>query len=144
MIREVIERRLHFENEKFWITSSSFKLTDSIWGNCLYLHFAKEDFPAIQSPPLVDCAWFRKNGKRFDYDESPLNALAFHGGITFYEEDKSIESGRTIVKVGCDYQHLYDDHYQTADHGREILERDGRSLAEEFKEYVRNLVNEKV
>ncbi|MBO9667848.1 MAG: hypothetical protein J7501_13675 [Bdellovibrio sp.] len=138
-ISQITTRTHRPPGRKFWITANSMRLDGlSKWSNCLYLHFVKEDFPQIDSPKLVAQLW--AGGKQcFEYSKSVLNQLDFHGGITFYEEIKSIETGRTIVKVGCDYQHIYDDHYMTADHGEKILRVDGMTLIEQFEELGRKL-----
>lgn len=96
----------------------------------MYLHFEKSEFPNLKYPKHED--------GRFDYmDEHDLHQLPFHKGITFYEETKNLESGRTFVKVGCDYQHLYDEQsYGQDDCGEEILKTDGERVAESFKKLV--------
>lgn len=44
-----------------------------------------------------------------DYMDGPTAAIEFHGGITFYEKTSGFEGGDRWVKLGCDYQHLWDD-----------------------------------
>jgi len=41
----------------------------------------------------------------WDYDENPLALLPFHGGCTYFEKVSDAE----IYKIGCDYQHYYDE-----------------------------------
>src|SRR5690348_7107730 len=102
-ITKVITRRRLFKDKKYWFTSNAIKSTyDGKWSNTLYLHFAKEDFPMIQSPNLIPCGWGNLK-QRFDYGESILNGLDFHKGITFYEETRIMDLEKTFVKVGCDY-----------------------------------------
>jgi hypothetical protein len=130
----LLTRTKIFSDKKYWLTTNSIKSSyDKKWSNCLYLHFAKEDFPNICSPNLVACNWGGQK-QRFDYSNSILNKLDFHGRITFYEEVKSIELDRTYVKVGCDYQHHGDDHWREADNGDFILEHDGLKIASQFEE----------
>jgi hypothetical protein len=58
--------------------------------------------------------WFKSKmtefGLYFDYYSFP--DVDFHGGITFYEQGNTYErkSGKKIktIKVGCDYNHLWD------------------------------------
>lgn len=137
---EIITRHRRVEGQKFWFTANSSYSGHSFlgWQNCLYLHFFKEDFPFIESPPLVDCAWMRRN-KRFDYYQSVLAELSWHGGITFYQETTDAEYGRTMVKVGCDYQHYMDEAYQAQDFGAELLESDAVVLEKEFIALCRRL-----
>ena len=132
-ITTIITRRRNFDG--FWITTNSIKSNyDGKWSNCLYLHFAKEDFKNLELPKLVesDSPFLKSYKFRFNYDETILNKLPFHGGITFYEEMHHKELDKTFVKVGCDYQHLWDDGYRLADCGPEILRFDGESLASAF------------
>lgn len=138
-IFKVTTRRKMFRDKKIWFTSNStLSDYDSKWSNCLYLHFKKSDFPMIESPKIVDCDWSNIK-KRFDYSESVLNRLDFHGGITFYEEITYVELGETFVKVGCDYQHYRDDHYQAQDYGEVLLGNTADNLAKEFEELVESL-----
>lgn len=44
-----------------------------------------------------------------DYMEGPTANIEFHGGITFYEKIGGLEGGDRWVKLGCDYQHLWDE-----------------------------------
>jgi hypothetical protein len=134
----IIVRTKRIKDKKFWFSTHAFQSSyNHQWSNCLYLHFAKEDFPLIKSPELVPSTWGPK--QRFDYDNSPLRALEFHGGITFYEETLVVETGRTIVKVGCDYQHYMDDAYQVCDHGEILLKGEAEFLAEEFEKFYQQL-----
>jgi hypothetical protein len=43
----------------------------------------------------------------YKYYDSILNGLDLHGGITFYDR-LGQEVGHRCVKVGCDYNHLWD------------------------------------
>lgn len=138
-IKEILTRRRNFQGKKYWLTSVSIKSDyDHKWSNCLYLHFDKAQFPSINSPPLrdVDYSWTKK---MFEYDKSPLSDLPFHGGITFYEETIHLESSRSYVKVGCDYQHYMDDEYQRSDCGIELLKHDGQELVDAFEELIKSM-----
>lgn len=136
-ITKIITRRMIFNN--FFITTNSIQSNyDGKWSNCLYLHFKKEDFPKIKYPSKIknDSPFWKNIKYRFDYLETELNELEFHGGITFYEEIFHLESEATLVKVGCDYQHLYDDEYRMSDSGEIILRQDGVLIAERFKNLI--------
>ncbi len=45
-----------------------------------------------------------------DYHETEwCDDIWFHGGCTFYERKRGLEGGpRRVVKIGCDYGHVYD------------------------------------
>jgi hypothetical protein len=138
MLREVINRTKRFDGKKYWLSSSSFKEGNK-WFNCLYLHFAKEEFSFLDYPKIVPCDWGSQK-KRFKYSESDVGKLDWHGGCTFYEESFHVELGKTFVKVGCDFQHLWDDAYMEGDCGLRILETQGKEIAEEFEQlYLRKM-----
>ena len=141
-ITEIITRRMNLDG--FWITTNSIKSNyDGKWSNCLYLHFPKESFPFLNLPKLIknDSELFTSFKKRFDYLDTELNKLPFHGGITFYEEIYNLETENTYVKVGCDYQHLYDDEYRLNDNGELILKNDGIYLANSFIQLIKSHEN---
>lgn len=121
---------------KITLTASSFKWESPSdrWGNCLYLSFIAEEFPQFKRPKLVD-GW-AKGIKRFQYEESDANCLDWHGGCTFYEELIVVETGRTLIKMGCDYSHYLDDDYMARDSGEEILFIDGPKVLKEFLDLI--------
>jgi hypothetical protein len=129
-IKSIAIRRIIFREEKFFISTESSLSYGGKWANCLYLHFYKEDFPGIKGPDLIE-GW-EENTSRFDYGKCVLSGFYWHCGVTYYSETKDIQSGRTLVKVGCDYQHLYDEMYTYQDSGEMILRGDGLGIAEEF------------
>lgn len=132
-ISTVIERRTIREN-LFWFSSTSFQEGDK-WFNCLYINFFKEDYPNLKYPALVE-GW-RPGTLRFNYSFSDVAELDWHCGITFYQETTFPENpGRTLVKAGCDFQHLYDDNWMTADHGEQILKRYVPGLQKQFIELI--------
>lgn len=144
-IRTVLTRTRRFADKKYFLTAVSFVTGSTLgWSNCLYIHFVKEDFPAFKYPELVNCDWFGEPFKRFRYESSDASDLIMHWGCTFYEETVSVETGRTIVKIGCDYQHLYDDDYRARDSGEEILGADGDALAASFERIIEFRMSGKV
>lgn len=122
----VLSRKKVCYGEKCWFITNS--VTYGVkWHNTLYLMFYKNDFPNIGYPKIE-----QKYGL-FDYYDTELSKLNFHGGITFYEEMLHIESGKTIVKVGCDYNHLGDDIYTEGDNGEYILLYHTEEILNNFK-----------
>lgn len=53
--------------------------------------------------------WFPTSPERvcFDYMQSSLADLKWHGGITFYDLVCAVP-GHRVLKAGCDYSHLFD------------------------------------
>ncbi len=41
--------------------------------------------------------------------ESIINHLEFHGGCTWYSKEQGFDGGNKAVKIGCDYQHYWDE-----------------------------------
>lgn len=136
-ITTVITRRKLFRDKKCWITTNSiFQEYNGKWSHALYLHFDKANFPNLKYPELIPCDWSHLKGKRFEYSDSDLATLDWYGGITFYEEHLDVQRGEIFVKVGCDFQHYMDDHYEMSDHGLEILKSDGVNIVKEFLELI--------
>lgn len=129
---KMITRRLNFK--KYWCTTNAIETGygspySPQWSNTFYLHFCKEDFPNLKYPKIEE--------GRFNYfGEHDLHELPFHKGITFYEETKHMESGKTYVKVGCDFQHLHDDQYWFDDNGEEILKTESKVVGKAFEKLV--------
>jgi len=64
---------------------------------------------------------------RYDYYSEPLiSELDWHGGCTWYSKE-GFEGNRRVVKIGCDYQHYWDEgrHYNldfVADEARHTID----------------------
>lgn len=43
-----------------------------------------------------------------DYYNSPLSDVYWHGGVTLWEPLNERLLGQRIIKIGCDYSHLFD------------------------------------
>jgi len=136
-MKTTIERGVRLDGKKFWFSARSRVSGYNKWSNTLYLHFHKEAFPQIKSPPLVEA--FILGGERFDYDQSVLGELDFHRGVTFYQEHFNPENRSTIVKVGCDYQHYGDEQYEACDSGVRILNDSVALLSGQFEALVEKL-----
>lgn len=48
-------------------------------------------------------------GPSYSYNEGLVGELEFHGGCTYYSKESKVDDTRRIVKIGCDYQHLWDE-----------------------------------
>lgn len=49
-----------------------------------------------------------KSGKEYD---PPICDMPLHGGCSFLDANRNDSGGITSWKIGCDYNHLGDDHY---------------------------------
>ena len=86
---------------------------DNCWNYYLHLILSK-----FKDKELTETLWLPDVEMRItptspirvthDYYSNPfLSSLEMHGGITFYE--KQVHDKERVIKVGCDFQHLYDD-----------------------------------
>lgn len=135
--KKLITRRFTDYKNKVTLETISHKET-SKWFNSLYLSFIKKNFINFKYPRIKT----QDNGRLiFCYWKSDFGKIECHGGVTFYEETFIRELSRTVVKIGCNYQHLHDDFYMAGDHGKMILENDGPEFLNNFLELA-NFRNE--
>lgn len=74
-----------------------------------------------QLPDAFKSAWLK--GKRsgrhvfYEYYKSWISNLDWHMGCTFYEKISGFDGADKVIKVGCDYAHLYDEgkYYELSD-----------------------------
>lgn len=45
----------------------------------------------------------------YDYEDSPVGQLTWHGGCTWYSKESSEDDKVRRIKIGCDYQHYWDE-----------------------------------
>lgn len=78
------------------------------WNYYLYLLERNcVDFEKLWLPGTV-VQFSESSPKRVTYDYYPaFGAVEMHGGITYYE--KQGELVHRVVKIGCDFAHLYDE-----------------------------------
>lgn len=77
-----------------------------------------------------------KHGVSHDYmSHKVINNIDFHHGCTYYSKIAGHEGGRKIIKIGCDYQHYWDE-------GREYslneVSYDAKNTIDQFKKVVPN------
>ena len=66
----------------------------------------------------------------YDYFNIPeITNINFHHGCTYYNKETGFDGDKQIIKIGCDYQHIWDEgKYYTS----EILERDVKRAISDF------------
>ena len=77
------------------------------WTSYLYIaleSFGRQDIRQM----LLPITYFTGYGTPVSHSsiDNPLHKLPFHGGITFYRKES--DELFYIIKVGCDYRHLWD------------------------------------
>lgn len=105
-----------------------------------YLHLRLNGIPEENDP---DSYWLerKKNGTyRYYayYKHSVMSDLDWHGGITWYSKERGFDGEERVIKIGCDYSHLWDEGYY---HDLEDVKNDCKRTIERFLEKVPNYKN---
>ena len=79
------------------------------WCHYIYLNLDEQ----IESEEIRERLWlepyYSERGRcHYSYYDSIINDIDFHGGCTFYSKETSEDEKFRCVKIGCDYQHLFD------------------------------------
>lgn len=85
-----------------------------IW--CYYLYIMEKrapksfenEFWLARSPPRAPGAWDDRMAV-YPYMSASFAGVYWHGGITFYEKWAGFDGSMRSVKIGCDYNHLWDE-----------------------------------
>ena len=98
---------------------------------CYYLHIPEEMYPKHRWPAIRTV-----RDKHGYFDAGPaFDTIEFHGGITFAETSKyfnrKLQRTFELVKVGCDYNHLWDEEAGYPD-TLESVKRDAENSAKQF------------
>lgn len=100
-----------FEINKWRTEKNSFEDEKDNWVYYIFLHISR--IPEAYNP---ESFWLK--GKKtsignhisYDYYSHPiLSNIHFHGGITWYSKEHGFDGAEKIIKVGCDYQHYWDE-----------------------------------
>lgn len=75
-------------------------------------------------------------GVHFNYEESFWACLSWHGGLTFYEKKWDEEGKLEGFKVGCDYQHYFDEKHR---YFLESLEEDAKRSIDTLFTHIPNI-----
>jgi len=93
----------------------------------------RERFWLEPDPPMEEF----KNRVFYPYNYEPLiNDLAWHHGCTFYEKIMGFDGARRVVKIGCDYNHLWD---QERTYTLEAVSSDARRCIDSLYELIPNI-----
>jgi|ERR1035437_2215684 hypothetical protein len=137
-------RTISYEIKRFELgygveTKKSLNLYDGadIYWNA-YIYIREDLVPDDKKEDLVLEA--KKNDRgRYSYDyykSNIISELKLHGGCTFYEVAK--HPGITLVKIGCDYHHLYDEGHE-AEYNVEYVEFDIKKTINHLWNLVPNM-----
>ena len=59
--------------------------------------------------------------------------MDWHGGITWYSKISGFDGGEKIIKVGCDYQHYWD---EGKTYNLSYIENDVKDTIDKFLKYI--------
>lgn len=111
-------RGINFEVVKWIYQKSEGYRSDAIWNYYLFLNdrdLTEDSFNKIwlEGKPykIIESSPFR-----YMYDYSALECGEFHGGITFYEKQIVADCNIKCVKIGCDYNHIWDEECYYSEH----------------------------
>jgi hypothetical protein len=88
---------------------NNFKRDNNCWTHYIFLHLDR--IPEKYDPGSF---WLKGAKKRsmimYDYYDHPIiGKIKFHGGITWYSKENGFDNSPKVIKVGCDYQHAWDE-----------------------------------
>lgn len=81
------------------------------WTHYIYINIDDQ----IAEKDIAEKFWLEpiknERSKRvtYNYWDSIIDLLKFHGGCTWYSKESGPDEEKRIVKIGCDYQHLWDE-----------------------------------
>jgi hypothetical protein len=91
----------------------------------------------------VDRYMDRSGGQKmpvYDYYKPRWSDAKWHGGVTWYEKKQVVDTDQRYVKIGCDYNHIWDDDSKAAYNENWIYQdclKTSRMLAQLYKFKVR-------
>lgn len=108
-------RGISFEIQN-WKRDSSlgfFRGNEDQWTHYIFVNIDKQlDEPTREKFWLEPQRTRYSEGGRehitYDYYDSIIASLEFHGGCTWYSKERGLDGDDRCVKIGCDYQHLWD------------------------------------
>lgn len=81
---------------------------EGIW--CYYLLIHEKQLPEEYRKDFILEPVFNDKGRlSHDYYETRISDLDWHCGITYYSKEGGADGEKIIIKMGCDYGHLYDE-----------------------------------
>jgi hypothetical protein len=101
-----VHRGVSYEVSRHWRSAFSGEGRQPIF--CFYLYLCVEQFPVEMEKELWRERKFTDYGTPL-FDGYPLEDLDWHCGVTFYSKEGGPDGPFRGIKVGCDYDHFWDD-----------------------------------
>lgn len=123
-------RGINFEIQNFDLHKEK-----DAWCYYIYIHLDrvadKDIAESFWLAPQKDKRWKRTH---YSYMSNPiLSDLDWHHGITYYSKVSGFDGTNRVIKVGCDYQHYWDEgHYKS----EEFLEQDAKATIDTLLQKV--------
>ena len=119
-----------------------FKSKD-IDGNDKYswCHYIFVNLDRIPDETIAKSFWLKgkvlfSNRISYDYYKAKwCDVIDFHGGCTWYSKESGFDGSPKIVKIGCDYQHLWDEGFE---YDLGYVESEVLRTIESFRAYIPN------
>lgn len=95
--------RWHYDDS----LTEGYKNIKEVWNSYLILAidmFPEEYYKDLWIEPDVS----KYGGVYYEYYNDTINAIDFHCGCTYYSKVHGLDGGCKTIKIGCDYNHLYD------------------------------------
>jgi len=100
-------RGIHFQIENFSFSENEPK---DKWAFYLFIKLDQMPGDVAKRFWLEPTKQLIGNRKTYAYyEEALINGIDFHCGCTWYSKESGFDDDPRIVKIGCDYQHLYDE-----------------------------------
>lgn len=100
---------------------------EKIWN--YYLFLIEEQMPDVFPSLWLDGKRMMINEKPtrhilYEYENTLIADLEWHCGCTYYEKVGGFDGAQRVLKVGCDYNHLWDEgkHYDLSDIEHDVID----------------------
>lgn len=109
--RDVNYSAVKFSNPMKNSESSFDTAEESDFNWCHYIHLKIDkqiENEEIREKFWLDPKYDNRGRCSYHYYNSIINDIEFHGGCTWYSKESSVDEKYRSIKIGCDYQHLFD------------------------------------
>lgn len=131
-------RGVDFEINHFRVIPNSIEPTNkNCWTHYIYLHLYR--IPERYNPASF---WLKgkKHGRHiiYEYNKHPIiSRLEWHGGCTWYSKESGFDGAQKVIKIGCDYQHLWDkNQYYDLEYVKSEVEKTINSFLNYIPDYI--------
>jgi hypothetical protein len=106
------------------------------WTYYLFINLSK-----IPKENKIKSLWLRGEKTEYNrinykyYKHFIINNIDFHGGCTWYSKEYGFDGHDKIIKIGCDYQHSWD---EGISYFIEEVSRDAKNSIDKFINFIPN------